>query len=117
MIFVKLILSKHLSKHLRFICKIDFIKHLKKGVKRSRAALYSKSANLRGPHNFRTRAAVCTPTWFKPKISNFFHNGPNYKFKHNQRAAKLHILYMKFPLFNIKWHERMTSIKYILIIH
>ena len=33
----------------------------KKRVKRSRAALYTKSATLRGPHNFWTRAAVCTP--------------------------------------------------------
>ena len=45
----------------RFICDINFIAHLKKLAKRSRAAVYLKTATIRGPHNFPTRAAVCTP--------------------------------------------------------
>ena len=51
----------------RFIRDINFIAHFKKLAKRSRAAVYLKTATIRKAHNFPTRAAfgpraaVCTP--------------------------------------------------------
>ena len=40
----------------------------------------------------------------------FFHNGPNYKFKYIQRAAKLHEY--KISSFGIRCNDQRTCIEY-----